>query len=721
MVSEQRRWMLTSAAMVMVGLACGPTKAPDKGKGATNDPPKTAPITDTKPAPKPEIALPAVWQQVPASAFMAIAFHHATQSTANLRDVLSKMGVFAEFYKEADLDGFQQEFGVDFFDAEAAKKVGVDDSKGVAIVFDSKFLFKNYWYQEYAATVEINKEPAVYAILPLADEKTFDTWMRTTITKQSSGATFEEEQVGDTKFVFVMKPSNSGLTETPSVSPSDPVPPVTPPATGPSAMQLNATFVFKNKSVYIFDHNIRPAETKDMPNFVAEFKTDLKKYVESLSTSITTTSAFSTVTKKLNTNGDGLMFMDVNGFVAYSEAELNREMIYLAPQNESQKQAQEEQKKYAAESVSWRNEDLSFYKQMAALFPAWGMSAQLKKDSKDGAICEGYAMLGPAANAAFGTLMNLSTEPPPYGTMFPEDTTFVYRETINFSALKSVFELFISEKDKADFNSSYEQMKIGATAILGLDLEKDIIGAFTGHIAFGAPDLSILAMPFLISSSSNSMPPFPGGSLTPIERAPVPSEPALEIAPSLLPQYIPAGARLMAPMPPPPRPTMVFPAVVGIAQLTSPAAGDKLVEALLRIAPLTGMQYKTEEVSGTKIYSIEIEKITMALARVDSYMVFSTNIEKLKQTIERIKKPSTNFTDKLKTSMSKSLVNDKNTSGCTGDVGGLFSWILRQPELNMSADEISTITKLSASLGTSTMKFTHEDKGLAFMGEQSLR
>lgn len=712
MVSVQRRWMLASAAVAVMGLACGPTKAPDKGKGSTNDPPKSTPVAEVKPEPKPETKLSPVWQQVPASAFMAIGFHHATQSTTNLRDVLSKIGVFAEFYKEAELDEFQQEFGVDFFDAEAAKKLGVDDSKGIAIVFESKFAFKDHWYQDYAATAEINRDPAIYAILPLSDEKTFDAWMRTTITKKSSDATFEEEQVGDAKFIYVMKPSTSTYMEKPAMRAPAPTP-VPPPASGPATKQLDATFVFKNNSVYVFAHTVRPPETKDMPDFIAEFKTDLKKYVESLSTSITTTSAFTTVTKKLNTAGDCLMFMDVNGLVTLTEADLNKEVLYLTPQNDTQKQAQEEQKRYAAESVSWKTRDLNFFKQMASIFPAWGMSAELKKDSKEGAVCEGYAMLGPAAEAAFGTLMNLTSEPPPYGTMFPEDTTFVYRETINFSALKSVFELFIPEEDKASFNRNYEELKTGATAGLGLDFEKDVLTAFTGHIAFGAPDLSILVMPFMAMSTSRMEPSYP-----PVERAPAPAI-APAVAPGVL-QDIPAGARLMAPIPPP-RPAFVFPAVVAIAQLTSPAAGDKIVEALLRLAPLTGMQYKTEEVAGDKFYYMEIDGVTMACARVDSYMLFSTNIEKLKQTIERIKKPGANFTDKLKTPMSKSLVNDKSATGCTGEVGGLFGWILKQPDLHLGADELSTLTKLSANLGVSTMKITHEDNGLACKGELTLQ
>jgi hypothetical protein len=319
-------------------------------------------------------------------------------------------------------------------------------------------------------------------------------------------------------------------------------------------------------------------------------------------------------------------------------------------------------------------------------------------------------MLGPAAKAAFGTLMKLTTEPPPYGTMFPEDTTFVYRETINFAALKSTVELFIPDEDKASFNRDYEELKVGATAGLGLDFEKDVLGAFTGHVAFGAPDLSILVMPFFMGFRSE--PAYPPPPI--IERAPVP------VVPPSLPQYIPSGARLMAPMPPP-RPAAVFPTVVGIAQLTSPAAGDKIVEALLRLAPLTGMQYKTEEASGEKFYSMEIEGVTMACARVDSYMVFSTNIEKLKQTIERIKKPGANFTDKLKTPMSKALVNDKSATGCTGDVGNMFGWFLKQPDLNLNAEDLSIITKLSANLGISTMKMSYEDDGLVCKGEMTLQ
>ena len=92
MVSEQRRWMLASAAVAMMGLACGPTKAPDKGKGSTSDPPKSAPVTEVKPEIKPEVKpVSAVWQQVPSSAFFAMAFHRPTQSAATLRDVLGTM------------------------------------------------------------------------------------------------------------------------------------------------------------------------------------------------------------------------------------------------------------------------------------------------------------------------------------------------------------------------------------------------------------------------------------------------------------------------------------------------------------------------------------------------------------------------------------------------------------------------------------------------------
>src|SRR5687767_7547707 len=97
---SMQRVCLTMSTMALLGLACGPTKAPDKGKGSTIDPPKTEPIKEVPPTPEAK-ALSPIWQQVPSSAFMAVAFHRPTASAASLRDALSKMGVFAEFYKEA--------------------------------------------------------------------------------------------------------------------------------------------------------------------------------------------------------------------------------------------------------------------------------------------------------------------------------------------------------------------------------------------------------------------------------------------------------------------------------------------------------------------------------------------------------------------------------------------------------------------------------------------
>jgi hypothetical protein len=709
MVSLQRSCLAVSA-VALLGLACGPTKTPDKGNGSTNTPPATKPTSEVTPPPKPEAKLAPIWEKVPSSAFMAMAFHRPIKSAAAMKDALSKMGVFAEFYKEADFDDFQEEFGFDFFDADAAKKFGADDSKGMALILDGKFLIEDHWYQDYSATLEIRKEPAVYMIIPLSDASTFTAWFKTASTKRTSEATFEDETDGAVQYVYAWRPSSAYSYY--EATPPAPATPTPTPASAP-AKEIFGTIAIKDNTAYFFTSTIRPPATKDAPDYLSTYKKDLKAYVGGLSTNnITAVENFKTVAKKLNPGGDCMMYFDSVLAAAAVESDTSRETKYLTPQNESQKQAQEDQKRYASGDTDWRKRETLYWGQMAGYFPAWGMSAELKKD---GAVCEGYTMLGGAAKTVFSSMLSLSTEPPAYGTLFPEDTTFVYRESINFSALKSMIELFVEERDKPDVARGYEEMKTAVLSGSGLDLEKDIIGAFTGHVAFGAPDLSVLMAPFLMGRATS----YPEPAVIERAPAPMPMPSPVVIEPSLPQEIAPAAPRLMAPMPPP-RPAMEFPAVVAIAQLTSAAAGDKLVEAMLKIAPLTGMQLNTEEFSGVKLYSMNIDGVTLACARVDSYMVFSTNIEKMKQTVSRIQKPGPSFVDKLPTPMSKSLVTEKSVSGCTGNVGGMFGWILKQPGSNIPSSEVGLITKLSTGLGTSTMKISYEDEGISCKGELTL-
>jgi hypothetical protein len=402
------------------------------------------------------------------------------------------------------------------------------------------------------------------------------------------------------------------------------------------------------------------------------------------------------------------MYMNTDSFAKAMTGMDTREMVFLATTSEDQKRAQDDQRRYQAEDAKYAAERNAILNTVATAFPAWGMSATLEKDK---AQCAGYAMLGGSFQPAFSTLLTPSAEPPNYGAIFPEDTTFVVRQSFNPSALKPLISMFISDqRDKEEFEKMW-QTAASMTPAVGLDFEKDIIGGVTGHMALGAPDMSIFIAPFFMARSVSSYPePYPYPERVPMP-APMP-------APGL--QDVPAPVYRKMPTPPP-TPPMAFPSAVVVVQMASTAAGEKFIKAIESLAPIAGLTIKTEEFEGVKLYSAAIPDptITLAWSAVNDLLVGGTDIERVKATVKRMKTPGASFADKLPSALSKSLITDKAANGCTADVGGLFSWMLKQP--GMDAGFSAYAIPLSTSLGTSTMKITLDEAGLACHGELSLR
>lgn len=715
MYPSERNWIAAGAAIALLAACGGQPKPPAKDKDQPKEQPTTTPTTGAVvPVPTKDepVVVPEVWQQIPQSAFVVGAFHRPTQSAKQLQETLSKLGLFAGFYKEFDLDDFREEFGFDLFDADAMKRMGIDESKGIAIGADSQLTQRRHWYQQYAATVEINKEPGTFVVFSLTDPKAFDAWLRGAITKDHADAKFEEEKIGDLSALYVTlpEPSYDMPGEAPMIrAPSPPKPPTPTSTSATPKVRLEVAVVTKGSYVYVFPSSVSSSEFAEVPDPIAAFKKELVSFFERTSTSITKQESFNKVGAKLQKNSDFFFYMNTDTFGKTITGLDTREMIFLATTNEDQKRAQEDQKRYQAEDAKYAAERNAVFTTIATAFPAWGMSAILEKDK---AQCAGYAMLGGAFQPAFATLLSPSAAAPNYGTIFPEDTTFVVRQSFNPSALKSLISMFINDqRDKEEFEKAW-QTAASMTPAVGLDFEKDIIGGVTGHMALGAPDMSIFIAPLFMGRSVSAYPePYP-----PIERAPVPAP--MPMPPGL--QDVPAPVYRKMP-PPPPSPQMAFPSAVGVIQLTSTAAGEKFIKAIETMAPMAALTIKTEEVEGVKVYSATIPEpaMTIAWSAINDLFVGGTDLERVKNTVKRIKTPGASFADKLPSALSKSLITDKAANGCTADIGGLFSWMLKQPELG--SDISAYAIPLSTSLGTSTMKITSDEAGIACHGELTLR
>jgi hypothetical protein len=158
---------------------------------------------------------------------------------------------------------------------------------------------------------------------------------------------------------------------------------------------------------------------------------------------------------------------------------------------------------------------------------------------------------------------------------------------------------------------------------------------------------------------------------------------------------------------------------VGVAQLTSPAAGDKILGAISAFATMAGLPLSTEDIGGEKLYSATVDGISFGWGRSGDLLLGGIDATAVKAAFGKVKSPGASFADKLGSPLAKELVSDKASSGCSSDLGALFSWLADQPYA--SAEDRVLFTRLGAAFGAMTLKMGYSDGGLACTGELILK
>jgi hypothetical protein len=230
---------------------------------------------------------------------------------------------------------------------------------------------------------------------------------------------------------------------------------------------------------------------------------------------------------------------------------------------------------------------------------------------------------------------------PAYGAIFPESINYFTRTSTNLLGLKD-YAMYLVPKEYAPMVESY--MAIANAAVGGyvpLNIDTDILGAFTGHMAYGADYTSMMA------------------------------------APTPMPKFFFVG------------------------QLTSEAAGDKILSALVDLPAKAGAPFpiKTEEVDGNKLYSITAGPIEVAWGRAADLLLIGFGVQSVKEMMARVKTPGASFVDKSGNELAKNMVNSKTGSGTYVDFGVVMMSMLTSPEFSSEPKVKEIISKIAPVLG----------------------
>jgi hypothetical protein len=583
----------------------------------------------------------AVWQKIPQDAFFAMALHRPEKTGPQMKEALAKMGLFGEFYKNADLDELQRDLGIDPFQPETLTSIGLDLSKGIALALDGNISTARSWYSEYNATISVNNRPLFYVVAGISDSKKLNNWINNTLGKRPG--------------TRIMSPAYGNID----------------PATGvpltllvgeisyqPGTEEVQVAFVSEGGYLYMFVLEAQLPTRPEMIDPIESFTSRLPDFFSRTKTSITENPNFQASLKKVNTKDDCFLFFDFNYFTEQFTFFTKRDVIFLETNNDDIKRYQADERRYLQERIQRDIGELNVMRQFAAAFPGMAMGGTLEKDKMS---CSGYSLVGASYQEDIKAVMAPSSAPPAYGTVLPSGTGFVFRESLNLLALKKLVFRFASGRDLADMERDWSEFAQISQSI-GLDMEKDILGALTGHLTLSAPDLASFGLMWFLFAPSATQPQVPP--------------------------------------------------LTAVIQLTSAEAGDKIIKALQPLLDLAGVMTETYE--GEEIYWFQADGVVFSWSRVNSMMLASLSLETTKEMIKNIKKPGAPLTDKLPTPLAKSLITDANATGCTADMGSLFTTIANQ---NPNSRDAAMLYQLGSSLGSSTMKISYEGNGIQCQGD----
>ena len=644
-----------AAVLALTSLGCGQKKEnpePSNKKGLLtqqpNNPTSGAVVADLKDP----IAVPAVtgiYAQVPSGAAMVFAVNKPEQTIALAKDLAKKFGadIEADLEFQKSREEFKTKLGVDILDPELFKKVGIDASQGIAVAIDTSTTIKKARPLVGSAATEISQNPVIFLVAALSSGETFDKLIRETITKEKPDTRFEDVTLGEKdKLTFMYQTNTEGETK---------------------VEVLKTAFAQQGGYLYVFlNDEIEKSADPAAGNPIEDYKATVKTYLEKKSGSISTDGAFTSLTKKLDAQSNMFFYMDfskIAGMVAAGD----KTIIYGTPKDEQETAAQLAEKASQEERKGRQDKDTENIKMAAKVAPQVGLSFSMANDRL---AMKGSAVIASDSQDMIQKALVPAIDAPVYATIFPENTTFFYRSSLNLSGIKDLAFSLMPVDEKVSAAANYAEAKKELLDNTGLDLDADIFGGITGHLAFGA------------------------------ESAEVFTKFAQEVSTKGSPSSLP---KLMM-----------------VSQFSSAEVGDKLlakIEELISKNMGAGI-VKSEDVNGDKLYTITFGPFVGAWARSGLVFLLATDAGLIKESLARIKTPGASFAEKLPP-LAKSLVTDKSASGLTVGLGSLLAAITELPDTSPSDKEM--LVKLSAVLNNLTIDSSYDAGLLSFEGEMTIK
>jgi hypothetical protein len=467
---------LLAASLALIALACG-TKKPEENKntgeakGLVTNPP-TEKSSETAAPAAPGSAL----DVVPDTAAMVFSFPRPEKSLGQVKSFMDRLGTAemqAEFSK--GLEKFKADSGLDLFDPELFKKIGLDSSKGVVFVADASLPVAVPRFQEYSSIIENDRAPLMYFVAAGTDDKTFLTWIKEADAKSGGKSRFEDATVADAKGAYIYAPSSSN----------------------PGKDALRGALLYKGGywMLFITDKEAAKLDIAEAKDPIAGFQETLKGHLAKTAP-LSKSANFTSAIKGADLNGDFVFYTDI---AKLSDAMmLDIPDVTTVPTQDAAKVASQTSEMATVEfrKTSAKSEAENV-KLAAGYVPAIAFSMALEKDKF--AIKGGASAASATAEKIAKVFVPASTTPA-YATLLPENTALFYRYSFSPSGFLEVLSELIPAAEKPNFEKGLAEASTALSAETGLDLSKDLIGGLTGHFAFAAPSPESIAMPAMAAA-----------------------------------------------------------------------------------------------------------------------------------------------------------------------------------------------------------------------------
>ena len=543
-------------------------------------------------------AIKEAYADIPATAGLVFRY----QNPNKLLSALQKM--MTELVPPAELATFIAEgkarFGVDPLEPNALSTIsGLDLNKDFELFIDRSLVFKNFKTEPPSEEKIATESLPLILRASLTDQAIFTAALKKLVASAQPSARLVEAESKGYAITYLYQPQSE---------------------LEPREVLRAAIAVKDNKVTAVVCPDGIYLQPNDLGDLEAAFKQSAEAYLDKpVGTPISEAELFKNLSARVDPLGDMFLFVDVDR---------------LTPTLDSSTpiRAQDTQKEET-------NRELR--PKMVAAFPGMVMSIGFSEKGMKSLLAA--KVVSPAVPGMRS--MTPSKDAPPYGTIFPENTSVFARYSLNLLGTKDLFMHFVPK----EYFSTIESQLAVANGLVGgytgLDLERDVLGAFTGHFAYAADYSSML-----VQLTSEALPKF-----------------------------------------------------TVLAQLTSEDAGDKLLAAIAGLPAKLGAagnpQMKMEEVPGGKLYSIAEGPVELAWGRCSDIFLLGVGVAPLKEICQRLKTPGTSFAEKSGSELAKNMVSAKSGSGVYMDFAPLLQLLLSGSPGSGDKAAFDIFLKVAAKLG----------------------